>query len=116
MPILTPLERKSPAARALLGVVYVLLLAGAVTMVYPFLVMIGSSLTSTMDVQEYRVLPRYFGDEAVLFRKHVEEKYGAKIDLLNALYGSDALKFAEVPVPETPSGVAALMAEWRGFT
>src|SRR5437762_14230681 len=113
MPILTPLERRSPAARALVGVIYTLLLVGAVTMVYPFLIMVGSSMTSAMDVLEYRVAPRYFADEEVLYRKHAEEKYGAKIELLNALYGIDALKFEEVPVPQAPAGAATLVAEWR---
>lgn len=115
MPILTPLERRSPAARALLGIVYALLTVGAVTMVYPFLVMLGSSMTSAMDVQQYRVVPRYFTDEAVLFRKHVEEKYGAKIELLNALYGTDALKFEEVPLPAAPRGTDRIVADWREF-
>lgn len=115
MPILSPLERKSPAARALLGMVYALLILGAVTMLYPFLVMLGSSMTTAMDVQEYRVVPRYFTDEAVLFRKHIEEKYGAKIDVLNALYGTDALKFEEVPVPRAPRGAARIVADWREF-
>src|SRR5262245_15019613 len=99
MPILTPVERRSPGVRALLGAIYVGLILGALTMVYPFLVMIGSSMTSALDVQEYRVVPRYFTDDATLFRKHVEEKYGGKIDLLNALYGTDALKFEEVLPP-----------------
>src|SRR3954454_22777645 len=115
MPILTPLERRSPAARALVAVVYALLLIGAVTMVYPFLIMVGSSMTSAMDVLEYRVVQRYFTEEAVLFRKHVEEKYGAKIDLLNVLYGIDALKFEEVPPPQAPAGAAARVAEWQEF-
>src|SRR5205823_2895002 len=114
-PILTPLERRSPAARALVGVIYTLLLVGAVTMVYPFLIMLGSSVTSTMDVLEYRVVPRYFTDEAVLYRKHLEEKYGGKIELLNSLYGIDALKFEEAPAPKPPAGAAALVREWQEF-
>jgi multiple sugar transport system permease protein len=115
MPILTPLERRSPGARGLVAVVYALLLVGAVTMVYPFLIMVGSSMTSTMDVLEYRVVPRFFRNEAVLFRKHVEEKYGEKIERLNSLYGMDALKFEEVRVPQAPAGAGALVAEWREF-
>src|SRR2546423_11775406 len=121
MPILTPLERRSPAARLLVALVYAALVLGAVTMLYPFLIMLGSSMTSALDVQEYRVLPRYFTDEALLFRKHVEEKYGGKIDLLNALYGTDALKFEEGPVPPLESSSSSssnhpgLIRDWRAF-
>src|SRR5207249_11074002 len=111
MPILTPVERKSPAVRALLAGVYFLLALGAVTMVYPFLVMVGSSMTSAVDLQQYRVVPRYFTDDVMLFRKHVAEKYGGKIETLNALYGSDALKFEEVLPPHPPPGVRALVAD-----
>jgi multiple sugar transport system permease protein len=115
MPILSPLERRSPATRVLLGLAYLLLTLGALTMVYPFLVMVGSAMTSDLDVREYRVLPRYFTEDAALYRKHLEEKYGGKIDLLNALYGSDALRFEEVPLPRPPAGSARLVADWREF-
>src|SRR5690349_18128649 len=84
-------------------------------MVYPFLEMLGSSMTSALDVQEYRVVPRYFTDDAVLFRKHVEEKYGGKIDVLNTLYGTDLLRFEEVQPPAAPAGVGRLVADWRAF-
>ena len=82
MPVLTQLERKSLPARALLAVVYALLTLGALTMVYPFLLMVGTSMTSVMDVLEYRVLPRYLTEDAALYQRHVEEKYAGKIATL----------------------------------
>src|SRR5262245_46813145 len=100
MPLLTPLERRSAPVRLLLAAVYAMLALGAATMLYPFLVMVGSSLTSAVDVEEYQVVPRYFRDDVALFRKHLDEKYASRIDTLNALYGADFLKFAEVTPPQ----------------
>ncbi len=76
MPILPKTGRKSPAMRALIASLYAVLALGSITMVYPFLLMVATSITSGMDSGEFRVVPRYLYDDHILFAKYLETKYG----------------------------------------
>jgi multiple sugar transport system permease protein len=63
--------------RALIFSVYFLLIVGAVTTVYPFLMMLGTSVASLTDYEQYRVFPRYVYDDKALASKYLQEKYRA---------------------------------------
>ncbi|MCX7803832.1 MAG: ABC transporter permease subunit [Planctomycetota bacterium] len=84
MPILPKTGRRSPGMRLLIALLYVLLTLGSVTMIYPFLLMVATGITSGMDSGEYRVVPRYLYDDHVLFAKYLETKYGG-MGLFNGL-------------------------------
>ena len=62
MPIISTIGRKSPSVRVLFAAIYLVLLAGGLTMLYPFLLMIATSLTGQTDYKEFRLIPRYFHD------------------------------------------------------
>jgi len=51
--VILPVERKTVKARLALGLIYSLLLLGAVTMVWPFLLMISGSLAGRYDYTQY---------------------------------------------------------------
>ncbi|HUU43309.1 MAG TPA: hypothetical protein VMX57_05990, partial [Planctomycetota bacterium] len=80
MPIISQVGRKTWSVRLIYALLYVLLTAGGVTMLYPFLLMIATSLTSFVDYKEYRVVPRYFHDDEVKYQKVLYEKYGRAKD------------------------------------
>jgi len=61
--------------RALIAFIYAVLILGACTTVYPFLIMLGSSLTSLCDFQQYRVVPLYLYDDEALRVKYLDDKY-----------------------------------------
>jgi len=61
--------------RSLIAFIYVVLILGACTTVYPFLIMLGSSVTSLCDFQQYRVIPRYLYNEEALRVKYLDDKY-----------------------------------------
>jgi ABC-type glycerol-3-phosphate transport system permease component len=71
-----PTERRSLTARLVHGSIYVVLALGSVTMVYPFLVMLGSSVTTDLDFNDWRVIPAYLTDDVALFRKWLDDRYG----------------------------------------
>ena len=77
MPIIPAIGRKSAKMRTLIAGVYVLLVLGAVTTVYPFLMMLGTSVASLTDYEQYRVIPRYLTNDAALHSKYLQEKHRA---------------------------------------
>ncbi|NLC56694.1 MAG: ABC transporter permease subunit [Armatimonadetes bacterium] len=106
MPIIPTVGRRSPKMRLIIASLYTVLALGAVTMVYPFLVMVSTSFTSEVDKNEFRAVPRYFYRDDVLFRKYVEAKYNEDIPRFNQFLSNDVPEFKELPVP-------AAVADWR---
>ena len=62
MSIFLKSERKDPKVIFLLIIIYFILSAGALTMVYPFLLMISGSLKGKLDAYEFDVVPKFLGD------------------------------------------------------
>lgn len=113
MPIISIIGRKQKKMRALIAALYIILTVGAVTMVYPFLLMVSTSFTSPVDQNEFRVVPRYFHDDASLYRKYVEAKFDEDIVRYNIHVGADLATFEDL---EPPAGVNhKFVAEWREF-
>ncbi len=113
MPIISVIGRKQRKVRVLIAALYVILTLGALTMVYPFLLMVSTSFTSPVDQNEFKVVPRYFYDEASLYRKYVEAKYDEDIVYYNIALGTDLATFEEL---EPPEGInRRFVAEWREF-
>ncbi|HYF50260.1 MAG TPA: hypothetical protein VEJ63_12695 [Planctomycetota bacterium] len=102
MAILSRVGQSSRGMRLLVIMLYLVLGAGAVTMVYPFLLMLSTSVTSKVDVDEYRVVPRYFYQDPILFAKFAEEKYYLDAPSLNGAYATNLFDFRELPKTLAP--------------
>ncbi len=100
MAIIPTVGRRTWKLRIVIAGLYIALSAGAVTMVYPFLLMLASSVTSGTDVNSYSVVPRYVYDDAALFPKYAEDRYASDVDLINQYYGTDFAKIENVQPPE----------------
>jgi ABC-type glycerol-3-phosphate transport system permease component len=114
MPIIPTVGRKALRVRILIGAIYAILSLGAVTMVYPFLLMLATSITSSTDTNEYRVVPRFLYDDAALFAKYADDKYAGDLDTVNALYHADFKKVEQI-APPRGSGDKKLIEAWRKF-
>jgi len=113
MPIISVVGRKQRKTRILVAALYVVLTTGALSMVYPFLLMFSTSFTSPVDQNEFKIIPRYIYNDAVLYRKYVESKYNEDIVKYNIWFGTDYASFEEL---ETPGHVnRRLVAVWREF-
>jgi multiple sugar transport system permease protein len=112
MPILSQIGRRHWKTRLLVAVMYVLLMAGAVTMVYPFLLMLAGSTKSSVDAADQRVVPAFLRDDAALYRKHIEGLFNESLSQMRWAYDSDAATFQKVEPPGGPSG---LVHDWREF-
>ncbi len=113
MPIISTIGRKQPKLRAVIVGLYLLLIAGAVTMVYPFLLMISLSFTSLVDQHEFRLIPRYWYDDAALFRKYEEAKYEENINYLNLCSQGEEAAFEKLQPPAHTNQAA--VTDWQEF-
>src|SRR5262245_52413634 len=99
MPIISQIGRRNRTTRLLIAFIYVALIVGAATIVYPFLLMISGSFKSGVDRQQWDVIPRYLNDDATLFRKFVQTKYNDTLSAANSTYKSRYFAFETVEPP-----------------
>ena len=113
MPLISVVGRRSPKMRLTIALLYLILSAGAVTTVYPFLVMIGSSVTSDYDQNDYSIVPAYLHKTAPLFAKYAEDKYGGDPAVISSTYDHPFATLQDVTLP--PPDRANRAAEWQKF-
>lgn len=117
MPLIPPIGRKQPKMRLLIGALYLVLCLGGVTMVYPFVVMLGTSITSTVDKDEFRAVPAYLTDDTWLYRKYVEAKYNETLSKYNVWLSQDLTAFRDLgrPAGVESGATRRRVEEWRAF-
>jgi len=119
MPILSHIQKRSPAGRVLIGGMYALLIFGSTWMVYPFLLMLSGSVKTEVDIRQFDVFPRFFYDDATLFRKFEEQRYGGLLDAFTAATRYDdeqarpLFSFEHLQAPPMPP--PAQLADWNEF-
>lgn len=75
MSLVSKVGRKRPRARIALTVLYTILIIGAATTLYPFLLMISIGLKGPTDQSDNALIPKYFGDDQELMAKYLDDKY-----------------------------------------
>ena len=113
MPILPAIGRRSFGARLLVAGIYLVLGLGAVTMLYPFLLMLSGSLKTAGDLRDVRLVPPYLMDDRPLYRAYVEGLFNESLDLYRAAYALDDRSFEAVRPPGEVN--ARRVAAWREF-
>ncbi len=113
MPIISRIGRRSARVRLLVAAIYLALGLGAVTMVYPFLLMIAGTTKSGVDTPEAKLVPDFLVDDLALYRKDAEGFFNENLGLMQAALDQPWPSF-RLLVPPTPPNRA--MAEaWHGF-
>ena len=113
MPIISEIGRKHPTVRALVWSISTVLSVGALTMIYPFLLMLSGSTKSAVDIKDFDAVPRFLFSDLVLYRKHVEALFNESVDAMRVAYDSDDRSFELVDPPSQPNG--ALLHSWQQF-
>jgi multiple sugar transport system permease protein len=72
MSLVSKVGRKRPRARIALTVLYTVLTVGALTTLYPFLLMISIGLKGPTDQSDNVLIPKYFGDDQELLTKYLD--------------------------------------------
>ena len=114
MPIISTIGRKQPRVRALIVVIYVLLVGGSLTMLYPFFLMVAGSTKSAVDAPQQTLVPAFLVDAAALYRKAVESLFNESLGLMVSTYDRRETSFQDVQPPRAVRD--RFVAEWREFT
>jgi len=112
MPMISLIGRRQWKSRLLIWSIYILLSAGVVTMVYPFLLMLSGSTKTTLDAAEVSVVPRYLVNETALYQKYLEGFFNERAGALQNAYGLWETAFTQV---QPPGESSPLVADWRAF-
>lgn len=99
MPIIGNVGRRSLGVRLLNIFIHFLLIAGGITMVYPFLIMFSGSAKYERDAKYLDIIPRYLRDEAILFQKHIRTKYNNSLGLAQEVLRERLISFEELQPP-----------------
>ena len=113
MPIISEIGRKHPTVRALVWSIFTVLSVGALTMVYPFMLMLSGSTKSAVDIRDFDAVPRFLFSDLVLYRKHVEALFNESVDAMRVAYDSDDRSFEFLEPPAEAN--AALLRAWEQF-
>jgi multiple sugar transport system permease protein len=113
MALIPPVGRKSLKMRLLIASIYFLLTIGGISTVYPFLVMLGSSVTSEYDSDQYPVIPKYLISVPNLYGKFVDDKYNGDIQTIDAIYGHVYSKSTDIKPPKSVD--TGSVSKWNKF-
>jgi multiple sugar transport system permease protein len=113
VPIISDIGRRHPRTRLLREGIFILLVLGAVSMLYPFLLMLGGSVRSQVDLRERGVVPAYLRDDTALWRKHVESLFDERLDAARSAYDEDLATFEALMPP--PAARERLVGAWHDF-
>lgn len=113
MPILGKVGSRSFKGRSLHASIHLILLIGAVTMIYPFLVMLSSSFKSNVDSTEFSILPKYFHEPIVLYKKYLESRYNENSSFFMDQYRGRIPSFLQVTFPDHSNRL--IYDDWNRF-
>ncbi len=113
MPIISTIGRRSPKVRALIWTIYAALVTGAITMLYPFLLMVAGSTKSAVDTPDAHVIPPYLLNQGALYQKHIEGLFNESFIGMQIAYNTKATAFLSLEPPADPN--AKLAGAWREF-
>jgi multiple sugar transport system permease protein len=82
MSLVSKVGRKRPRARFALGVLYTVLTIGAITTLYPFLLMVSIGLKGPTDQSDNVLVPKYLGDNKELLAKYLDDKYSGELGII----------------------------------
>lgn len=109
VPLLSRVGRRSSRARVAIALIYLALILGGVTMVYPFAQMVSTAMKGPTDQNDNQLIPAYLQDDFELFRKFVDDKYAGSVDKLSLIFGeSEAIALVSPTRPATPVFVRAM--------
>jgi multiple sugar transport system permease protein len=113
MPIISTIGRKHWKVRLLFLGMYIFLVLGAISMVYPFLLMITGSTYSRCDTRYFKAAPLFLTDENWLYRKYVEGVLNEDIFTLNMVYNNPYTLVEQISIP---SNINVKMVDaWKSF-
>ena len=113
MSIISTIGRKSLKVRCLIWSIYLVLTLGALTMIYPFWLMISGTGKSSTDVSELKLIPSYLVDDDAYYRKTVASLFNELVVSAQMLYNMPLHDFRQLPIPADKK--EKFCKEWEEF-
>ncbi len=113
MSIIGKVGRKSIRVRILNSSIHLVLIIGALTMIYPFLLMISFSFKSNVDSTSLNLIPAFIYNDEALYKKYIESRYNEESSRLMDNYPGSWISFSEVSLPDSPN--QKIYQEWNKF-
>ncbi len=113
MAIISQIGRRHWRTRVLISAMYIALIAGAVSMVYPFLLMLSGSTKSAADAPTHRILPAFLLHRDALYQKTTEALFNETLSLMFSAYPNPPQSFTYLTEPA--NAPEALTRAWRDF-
>ncbi len=98
MPIITAVEAKSRWVKFVYLCIYIVLTLGALTMIYPMMLMLSGSVKSETDIITMDPIPKFLFNDNILYKKYLENKFGGQIALYQQAYKNDSKAWRMIPI------------------
>jgi ABC-type glycerol-3-phosphate transport system permease component len=116
MPIISNIGARSLKVRAIYTAMYLLLLVGGITMIYPFCLMISGSFKSETDFLSIDPYPKFWLNDHILFQKYAETKYNLKLDNISVAWQESVGSLRNIEPPEMTDYTMSILDDflaWR---
>lgn len=115
MSFFSPITKRSISVRSALAAVYLILVAGSLTMVLPLLVTVTGSMSGTYDMESTGMFPRFLVSDRALWNRYLDARYGGSVENFRMAWGDFALDFYDPPYgPADHDGHISLWKEFIG--
>ncbi len=99
MGIISTIGRRSLRVRVLIFSIYLLLAIGALSMIYPFWLMITGTSKSGVDNADMALIPKYLYDDTALYRKSIEGIFNERLPDAQMVYDFPITEFRTIEPP-----------------
>jgi multiple sugar transport system permease protein len=115
MGIISEIGRKHIKVRLLIASISIALMIGAVTMIYPFALMISGSSKTGVDVAETQLVPSFLINEEIMYRKSVEAIFNETGIMFQSAYSLHNGDFKQLKMPTKKDINRKLVNDWNKF-
>jgi multiple sugar transport system permease protein len=114
MPIISEIGKRSAKVRLLYASIYLFLSLGAITMIYPLMLMLSGSVKSEADSWSIKPYHEFWFDELILFQKYTEAKYNVFAQDVQQAWCKPVMSWRtiEKPTPVSPELIRDFRS-WR---
>jgi len=107
----SPITERSLKIRLLYMSIYLVLILGGLTMVFPFMIMITGSMESRADIQN-SFFPKWLVNRDAMWNRFLNAKYRATADTFRGTWGDPEANLRENRLPELKPGETRLWDEF----
>ncbi len=115
MGIISEIGRKNIKVKLLIWSISLSLIIGAITMIYPFALMISGSSKSSVDVSENKLIPSFLTNDKIMYQKSVEAIFNEESSVFQSAYDIQNGDFKQLELPDEKDINHTLVNDWNQF-